>query len=156
MINMKKCRNALVLFAIVIALTSCLYKDLPTYPSFEGNSITSVYVEYRYNGNQKMYGSPIVVAQKLVVTQTINETNSVINVKLTIPAASGGFTTDEIAKVSLSNLLMSFDISTAASIVATGSTSKPGYIGDISKPLTYVVTSASGQQRNWTVNVAPL
>jgi hypothetical protein len=144
-----------VLF-ITMLFSSCLKEGLPKYPLFGENLISNVYVEYRYNSSKLMYGDSVVAYQKLVVSQTIDTVKNTINVTLAVPAANGAFTSTERAKISLSHLVMYFDISTAATIKATGTTPKPGDVGDLSKILTYVVTAANGKQKIWTINVAPL
>jgi hypothetical protein len=144
------------LLIITTLFSSCLKEGLPKYPLFGDNKITNVYVEYRYNSSQQYGGQPVVAYQKLIVSQVIDSASSTIKVTLAVPAANGTFTSVERAKISLNNLVMYFDISTAATITAAGGTSKPGDVGDFSKPLSYVVTAANGQKRTWTVNVAPL
>jgi len=156
MTNQIKCRIALVLFTVLTAFSSCLKKDLPAYPLWNGTIINNVYVEYRYNSNQLMYGDSVVAYQKLIVAQVIDSTNNIITVTLTIPAANGTFTADQRARINLTHLWMYFDLSTSASIAATGSTPKPGDVGDLSKSLTYQVTAADGTKRLWTINVAPI
>ncbi|SDS92336.1 hypothetical protein SAMN05216490_2100 [Mucilaginibacter mallensis] len=137
--------------------SSCLKEGLPKYPLFGGNAITNVYVQYRYNSSPNVAGGDSVVAiQNLIVAQVIDTVNNTVNISLAVPAANGTFTAAVRANVNLSHLIMSFDISTAASMAAAGNTPKPGYVGDISKPLTYVVTAANGKKRTWTVTVAPL
>ncbi len=144
------------LLIITTLFSSCLKEGLPNYPLFGDNKITNVYVEYRYNSSQQHGGQPVVAYQKLIVSQVIDSASSTIKVTLAVPAANGTLTSAERAKISLNNLVMYFDISTAATITAAGGTPKPGDAGDLSKSLSYVVTAANGKKRTWTVNVAPL
>ena len=146
----------LVVLVTAMLFSSCLKEGLPKYPLFAGNAITNVYVEYRYNSSQQYGGQPVVAYQKLVVSQVIDSAHSTINVTLAVPAANGTFTSTERAKINLNNLVMYFDVTTAASMTAAAGTPKPGDVGDLSKPLSYVVTAANGQKRTWTVIVAPL
>ena len=153
-INLKLILGVLLISTL---FSSCLKEGLPKYPLFGGNAITNVYVQFRYNSPPKVAGVDSVVAyQNLVVSPVIDTVNNTINVTLAVPAATGTFTPAERASISLNHLIMYFDISTAASLAAVGSTPKPGDAGDLSNPLTYVVTAANGQKRSWTVNVAAL
>lgn len=145
------------IFLIMTLLTSCLKKDLPNYPLWDGNYINNVYVEYRWQDTTQLYnGQPVVAYQKLKVTQTIDSTNNTINVTLTVPAANGSFTAAQRANVNLRNLWIYFDISNSATLKAVGKTPAPGDSANLSQPLTYEVTAANGQKRTWTVIVAPL
>jgi hypothetical protein len=154
--NKRFLRIILGVLFITTFFSSCIKQGLPTYPLFGGNNITNVYVEYRYNTSQLSGGDSVVGYQKLVVAQSIDTVHGVVNVTLTVPAANGSFTAAQRANISLTHLVMYFDISTAASIAVVGNTPKPGYAGDLSQPLTYTVTAANGQKRTWTINVAPL
>jgi len=148
-----KLNLALVATFIITMLSSCLKKDLPAYPEFDGNEITLVNVEYRFNGSQMMNGQPVVAYQKLTVAQTVDKPNSAINVVITVPPAGGTFTAVEKAKVSQTNLWFYMNISTAATIAPTEGTPKLGDPTDATKPLKYVVTAADGSKKVWTINV---
>ncbi|WP_316824107.1 DUF5018-related domain-containing protein [Pedobacter miscanthi] len=145
---------SLLMMLISLALfSSCLKKDLKDYPLFDANEITLVNAEYRFNGTATMNGQPVVAYQKLTVTQTVDKTNSIINVVIAVPATNGQFTAAEKAKVVQTKLWLYFNISTAASISPTGGTPALGDPTDATKPLKYVVTAANGASRVWTVNV---
>lgn len=139
---------------ILLFFVSCLKRDLPELPSYHGNDITSVYIEYRFLDESQMYnGAPVVAYQKLIVNQQIDTVDHTINIDITVPAANGSFTEEERSQVKLKKLWPYFDISTAASINATGSTPAPGDLTDCSTPLTYEVKAANGQVKNWEIIV---
>lgn len=147
-------KKFMLLGLVISALcSSCLKKDLPEYPAFDGNEITLVNAEHRFNGSGNMNGQPIVAYQKLNVTQTVDKTNATINVTISVPAASGQFTATEKAKVVQSRLWFYFNISTAATIAPTAGTPTLGDPTDATKPLKYVVTAANGASRVWTINI---
>jgi hypothetical protein len=141
------------MLASLALFSSCLKKDLKDYPLFDTNEITLVNAEYRFNGSGTMNGQPIVAYQKLTVTQTVDQTNSVINVTIAVPAANGQFTASEKAKVVQNKLWFYMNISTAATISPTGGTPALGDPTDATQPLKYVVTAANGTSRVWTINV---
>ena len=145
-------------FALVLCtlFSACLKKDLPVLPLFEGNEVTLVNVEYRYNGSGTMNGQPIVAYQKLTASQAIDATTSTITVTLTIPGTSGSFTSAERANVKLTHLWPYFNISTAATMKGINGTPNPGNITDCSKPLTYEVVAANGAKKTWTIKFNPL
>lgn len=136
-----------------VLCTSCLKKDLPEYPAFDGNEITLVNAEHRFNGTATMNGQPVVAYQKLALAQQVDKTSSTINVQITVPAATGQFTAAEKAKVVQSKLWFYMNISTAATISPTGGTPALGDPTDATKSLKYVVTAANGTSRVWTINV---
>ncbi len=148
---------SIIILLIMTLFSSCLKKDLPNYPLWDGNYIDNVYVEYRWQDTTQTYnGQPVVAYQKLNVAQTIDSVNNTINITLTVPAANGSFTSAQRAKVRLSHLWIYFDISNSATIKGIGKTPAPGDSANLSQPLTYEVTAANGQKRTWTVNIAPL
>lgn len=146
-----------ILIFVVVMSGSCLRKDLPNLPLYVGNSITNFYVEFRFEDTTTLYnGQPVVAYQKLVVSQSIDTTAHTITASINVPAVNGKFTAAQRAKVSLNALWPYFDISTAATIKAVGSTPAAGDVTDCGKPLTYQVTSASGKSQTWTVTVTAL
>lgn len=147
--------NKIAILGLMLSVlcTSCLKKNLPEYPAFDGNEITLVNVEHRFNGSGTMNGQPIVAYQKLTLNQTVDKTNSIINVAIVVPAANGQFTAAEKAKVLQNKLWFYMNISTAASISPTGGTAALGDPTDATKPLKYVVTAANGVTRVWTINI---
>ncbi|SDF50685.1 hypothetical protein SAMN05216464_11941 [Mucilaginibacter pineti] len=134
-------------------MSSCLKKSLPEYPSFNENEISLVNAEYRFDGGQTMNGQPVVAYQKLNVTQTVDESNSTINIIISVPAANDQFTAEEKAKVVQTNLWFYMNISTAATIKPVTGTPALGDPTDATKPLKYEVTAANGNKRVWTINV---
>ncbi|WET68729.1 hypothetical protein [Sphingobacterium sp.] len=156
----KKSKYAtLVIIAMISMLvSSCLKKDLPDYPLFDGNSITVVNAEHRFKSRIKtMHGEPIVVMKGLTVSSQVDDANSVINVSVTVPAAETGsgadFTADEKANVKQNALWFYYTISTAATLAPLDGTAKPGDPADGTKPLKYRVTAANGKTRDWVINV---
>ncbi|WP_439581654.1 DUF5018-related domain-containing protein [Dyadobacter bucti] len=142
-----------VLGSLSFLLSSCLKKDLPVLPLWDGNEITLVNIEHRFNGTGVINGQPVVAYQKLVAANQIDVQNATINLQVSVPDPSGQFTAKEKAKVSQSRLWVYMNISTAATIAPVEGTAKPGDAADLTKPLKYEVTAANGSKRTWTVNV---
>lgn len=143
----------LLLLLITLASSSCLKRDLPDLPLYDQNEITLVNTEYRFSGSGTMNGQPIVAYQKLDVAQQVNKETGTINVQITVPAASGQFTTEERNKVVQTHLWFYYNVSTAATMKAIDGTPAPGDPADATKPLKYEVTAANGAKKVWTVNV---
>lgn len=151
----------IVLSAMAVVITfmfsACLKKGLDDFPLWGDSEISNAYVEVRYNTNQIYQGDSVVGYQRLTeVSKTIDTNANTINLKLDIPAASGTFTASKRSVVSLSNVILYFDISTAASMKGIDGTPNPGYVTDATKPLYYEVTAADGSKTKWTVTVDPL
>lgn len=146
-------KNFIVFMAVSLVLTSCLKKGLDNFPSWNQNDITNISVEYRYNGANNYNGQPVVEYKGLPVSRTIDKTAKTISMSITVPAASGAFTTAIRNGVTQSNIIPYFDISTAASMQGTDGTPNPGNVTDMTKPLKYKVTAANGSSTVWTVTV---
>lgn len=145
------------LAVIGLSISSCLKKDLEDFPTWEKNLIDNVYVEVRFNTSQTYNGQPVVGYQRLDVIKTTKDTiANTIALELGIPAAAGEFKSLIRQQVSLSNVFLYFDVSTAASMQGIDGTPNPGYRTDASKPLTYEVTAGNGSKRKWTITIAPL
>lgn len=142
------------LLFMLILFSSCLKKNLPAYPLWDGNAINNVYIEYRYNSDQMYDGKPVAAYQRLSVEQIIDSAQSKITLNITVPAASGSFSSAIRDQVSQTKLWVYFDLSTAAIITPTGDTPKPGYSTDLTKPQSYIVTAANGQKHTWTIVVS--
>lgn len=144
---------------IIIAMlfTSCLKKGLPELPLADGNAITLVNAEYRFeSGAKNMNGQSIVTNRTLTVVQgNIDKVNGIINVAISVPAAGSpvDFTAAEKAKVVQTKIWFNVNLSTAATISPTGGTPALGDPTDATKPLKYVVTAANGDVKVWTINV---
>ena len=156
--NISKKLQFLVLGMLTILNTSCLKKDLPEYPLFDGNSIMVVNAEHRFESRIKtMHGEPIVVMKGLSISSQIDENASVINITVKVPAAETGtnadFNVEEKANVKQNSLWFYYTISTAATITPIDGTAKPGDPADGTKPLKYRVTAADGTSRDWTINI---
>ncbi|MCY4780034.1 hypothetical protein ORI89_10260 [Sphingobacterium sp. UT-1RO-CII-1] len=146
-----------VLFLSVLA-SSCLKKDLPEYPLFDGNSISVVNAEHRFKSRIKtMHGEPIITMKGLTVNSKIDEASGTIDVTVIIPEAETGsgadFTAEEKTLVKQNSIWFYYTISTAATMTPLDGTAKPGDPADATKPLKYRVTAANGQSKDWTVNV---
>jgi hypothetical protein len=142
------------LFFFATLFSSCLKSNLPTFPLDNGDYINNVYLEYRYESGQTYDGQPVVAYQRLTVNQTIDSANNTISLAVTVPQASGSFSDSIRNLVSQSELWSYFDISTAATMSSVGTTPKPGFSTDFTKPQTYQVTAANGNKRTWTVIIS--
>ncbi len=134
-------------------LSSCLKHNLPDYPEWGKTMISNVYVEYRYNSNEDYNGKPVVNYERLDVSQNIDTTSGEITLDITVPQASGSFTNNVRNQVSQDDLILYFDLSTAAKMTPVGDTPGPGYSTDLTEPQKYIVTAADGSQKTWTITV---
>lgn len=141
------------LLCIVTLFSSCLKKDLPAYPLWDGTNIDNVYLEYRYNGALNYNGSPIVEYKRLTVAKTVVDATSTINLVVTVPDANGSFTAAERDKVTQNGLIMYFDVSTAASVAPVSGSPKLGELTNLAVPQKYEVTAANGTKKTWTITV---
>jgi hypothetical protein len=161
-LTMKKMRFifAGLIYCSLTLLTSCLKSGLADLPVYTDCDITNIYFEYRYEDPTALWidGSPIVKYITLVVaTKTIDAAANTVTVGINVPAASGTFTTAERAKVALTNIVCTMNISTAATIAPLEGAPKLGVPGDFSAIRKYLVTAADGKTtKTWTVTITAL
>lgn len=131
--------------------------ELPVYTDAD---ITNIYFEYRYKDAATTWtdGSLVVKYVTLTLTtKTIDNTSNTVTVALSVPTASGTFTSAERAKVALTNIVGMTNVSTAAKIEPVEGASELGVPGDFSSPRKYKVTAADGKTtKTWTINVTGL
>lgn len=138
--------------AFVLLFSSCLKKDLPALPLWNGTEVTNVYFEYRYLDTANLWqGAPVAAYQALDVIRTVDTAHSTINLAVTVPPVKGSFDAVQRAKVSQDHLWCYMDVSTAATVTPVGDAPAPGYFGDFTKPQQYKVTAADGSSQVWTL-----
>jgi hypothetical protein len=135
--------------------TSCLHHDLENLPEFEEAEITGIQrVEYRYkdqNDISVVDGEPIV--KYVTLTNSYNIENNTVSIDVTVPADLSTLPEEERERISASNLSVMVAISTAARLTPVGNSPLLGTPGDWSKPNQYLVTSANGTSKTWTIRI---
>lgn len=153
---MKKILYKLFLLVAVLSFTSCLDANLDELPVYEEADITSVSaVQYRYISDQKSpaSGENIVEEVNLGYTGDINAESATVKIKVTKPET---FPADQVNNLSKSNLVVVVTLSTAARLTPADGSPKLGVPADWSKAHKYIVTSASGVKKEWTIEVVSL
>lgn len=159
---MKKIKFILagLMFFSLTSLTSCLKSGLDDLESYSSADITNIYFEYRYEDSSDLWtdGSSIVKYVTLTFdSKTINSTSNSVAVSLSVPDENGTFTANERAKVDLTNLICSTNLSTAAKIEPVGDSPSLGEPGDFSSSREYLVTAADGTTtKTWTITISAL
>ena len=142
----------LLLLMCVPIISSCSKEDLPAYEEAE---ITKVGAYHRFYSGDKdaITGENIVAEKELDRTNNIDSEHGVATAVFTIPAAGGKFTEAERAKVSLSNLVVYVNVSTAARVTPLDGSPKIGVPADWTREHKYSVMAADGTKKIWTVKV---
>ncbi len=159
---MKKIKFILVglMFCSLTLFTSCLKSGLDVLPTFTDADISNIYFEYRYADATTKWsdGTSIVKYVTLTVaSKTIDTSANTATVTITVPAASGTFTTTERAKVALTNIVCTTNVSTAAKVEPVDGAPSLGIPGDFSTSRKYLVTAADGKTtKTWTITVTAL
>jgi len=145
---MKKILSIFSILVMSLFMTSCLESNLDDLPSYTDAEITDVKFEYRYIG-QNIDSDQLFVKQ-LKVSTTIDSDNATVTVDITVPEADNVLTEEEREKVSLTNLVCYFYISTAAEVK---SAEIPlGVPSDFSaKEAKYTIMAADGSTKDWTL-----
>ena len=134
-------------------IASCSKEDLPAYEEAE---ITKVGAYHRFYSGDKdaLTGENIVAEKELDRTNDIDSDNGIATAVFTIPAAGGKFTEAERSKVSLNNLVVYVNISTAARVTPLDGSPKFGVPADWTQEHNYSVMSADGTKKIWTIKVS--
>lgn len=146
---------------ITMGFSSCLKSGLDTdLPKFQDAMMTDVFMEYLYEDAGAGSG-PVVRAVSMSLSdkqfKKKEDTGAALDSAIftvTVPAASGSFTTAERAKVTTANLSFMCNISTAATMVPVDGSPQPGVPGDFSQPRKYKIIAADGSSREWVVRMA--
>ncbi|MCI6213770.1 DUF5018-related domain-containing protein [Bacteroides heparinolyticus] len=138
---------------LYIPFTSSCKDDLEAYAEAE---ITSVGAYHRYYTTEKdaLTGEFKVAEKELEKSNTINADAGTVTATFTLPVSGGSFTDEERTKVSLSRLVVYFNVSTAARVMPIEDSPRLGTPGDWTSEHRYIVTAADGTQKTWTVKVA--
>lgn len=149
-----------VLFLSILFLSSCLKSNLEDLPAFEEANITDVKFDFRFkdmNDISPLDNEPMVKVVSLVVeNKKINETEGTIICTLRLPSANASFTEEIRNKVTLSNIVGKFNLSTAAKISPLSGSPVLGQPGDFSVPREYEVIAANGSTKKWTITIIGL
>ena len=134
-------------------IASCSKADLPAY---EEAAIPKVGAYHRFYSGDKdaLTGENIVAQKELDRTNDIDSDNGIATAVFTIPAAGGKFTEAERAKVSLNNLVVYVNISTAARVTPLDGSPKFGVPADWTQEHKYSVMAADGTKKIWTIKVS--
>lgn len=151
---MKKYIYIIVLITFPLLFTSCLKDGLDEVEYSTECEVTTVAFEHRWTIELDVEGIYSLYFKDLTVDQSIDSENQTIMVNLTVPDTDNTFTQEERDKVSLSSLACSFVVSHAASVMPLDGAPKLGTLGDYSaKSYRYRVTSASGNYKDWTLQI---
>lgn len=160
--------NRYNLFVVILGLTlflpSCMKHGLDdNLPKFKDALITDVFMEYRFeDATATSGGSPVVRIVSLGISNkqflkkedTPGAAADSVVFDVTVPPASGAFTTVERDKVTKEKIVLMSNISTAATMEPLEGAPRAGVPGDFSQPRKYKVTAADGSSRTWIVRIA--
>lgn len=133
-------------------LTACSWEELPSYEEAE---ISAVQLYHRWASTDKdpITGEPVVKEKRLNCESAVDSENGVINVKVTVPEASGDFSEDVRNQVTQSKLWGQVTVSTAARITPIDGTAALGTPDDWTKDKKFSVKAANGTTKIWTIKV---
>lgn len=151
---MKYIKYIVAMAVAVLSLSSCLESNLEDLDTFEGNDIQSGYAFYRYIDSTTTIpasGEYAVKQKQLQQTaQSIDTLNATCSFSFSIPS---NFTDTEKAGVSIDKLVVMVSVSSGAIVTPVDDSPKLGVPADWSEPHKYKITSASGEEKVWTISV---
>lgn len=152
-INLSKMKWLMLLAICLPFIAACDKADLPAYEEAE---ITKVGAYHRFYSGDKdaLTGENIVAEKELGSNFKIDSDKGIASALLTIPEAGGKFTEAERGKVSLNNLVVYVNVSTAARVTPMEGAPKFGVPADWTKEYKYSILAADGTTKVWTVKVS--
>ncbi len=155
---MKKILSGILMMLSVVLFSSCLESNLQDLPVFTDSDISAVrYADFRYEYSETV--DNVTTKTEKFVTLTVKSSSvsgNVVSCVLTVPDATGTFTTTVRNTVALNNIALGVTVSSAARITPLSGAPAFGQPGDWSKPNKYLVTAADGSQKEWTIQVTQL
>lgn len=151
--------QAIFIIFVSVSLNSCLTGNLEDLPAFEEALITDVKFDFRYKDETAVWidGQPTVKVVVLTVgDKVIDKVAGTVTCTLTVPPASGPFTSEIRNQVSLSSIVGKFNISTGAGIAPLSNAPVLGVPGDFSSARQYNVTAANSASKTWTITITAL
>lgn len=148
-----------LLTVLMVSLTSCLKSDMEEVEGSTNCELSNVEFEYRWTADiigsdGKPTGVSELQYKKLDVAKTIDKDNGKVTLKLTVPKVSGNFTGEIRDKVSLSNIVGMFTVSSACNVKPLNGAPKLGVVGNFSeKTYTYRLTAAAGNYIDWVIDI---
>ena len=142
----------LSLLFCTFALSACSWEDLPSY---EEANISAVQFYYRWASDVKdpITQEPIVKEVRLNTTSVVNTDAGTIEATVTVPAASGDFTTAVRNQVSQHPLWAQVTVSTAARITPVDGAAALGTPDDWSQERKFSVKAANGNTKIWKIKI---
>lgn len=142
----------------LLAMSSCLKKDLPEMNNSSLNDISDFNLYYKYIDTViDNKGTPQETTRILAKTVQLNRAKTISHDTVYVtPSFPAGFPRSEKTKVSLSKIWGYANIPEAAVISPVGASPALGKPGDFTKPAEYQVMAANGAKKNWIVSVSPL
>uniref|UniRef100_A0AB33JJ36 DUF5018 domain-containing protein n=1 Tax=Prevotella sp. GTC17262 TaxID=3236797 RepID=A0AB33JJ36_9BACT len=143
-----------MMIVTLFTFTSCLESGLEELDTYEGKDITSSYVYYRYVDKASTIpasGEAVVKQLQLNAKQTIDAEKGTCEIVASLPK---NFPSAEKGNISLANLMVAVQLSTAAVIEPIGDAPKLGVPADWSQSHKYTIKAADGSKKEWTLTVS--
>lgn len=139
---------------VMIALTGCIdhgFDELDTYSNANIESVNGVFYRWKTSSTDPLTGEPLVRQVQLSrVSQEIDADAATCTYTAT-PATN--FPEDQLSSLSISNLVVVLNISTAATITPIQGSPALGVPADWSQPHMYRIKAADGSYKDWTVTI---
>lgn len=146
--------NFFMMTLVAMVCTSCLESNLEELETYTGNEITSVQgVYYRYYSSDIINASGEQAVKQVSLSVSNIQKNveaGTLNFNVSLPT---NFPEEEKNNVNVGNLVVVFNISTAAVVEPLDNSPKLGTPGDWSKPNKYKVKAADGDEKIWTATM---
>lgn len=151
-------KNNILLVILLTLFTACLTNNLDELPVYDESNVTNVGFLYRFTSDEKGANNELKVKEITLSLdeKAINNDKASIVVSLKIPAVSKEFTQEERDKVNLKNIIVYFNVSTAANVEPIDGSPELGVPGDFAQLRKYKVIAANGDSKVWTLTIKSL
>ncbi len=151
---MKKYVPLFILTWMVIMCTSCLTGNLEELETYTANEITGIQgVYYRYYSAETIPASGEQAIKQIQLTVSdlqLNAEKGTLDFTVSLPT---GFPNDEKENVSINELVVVLNVSSASLVEPIGDAPILGAPGDWSKPNQYKIKAANGDEKVWTLSL---
>jgi len=140
--------------ALSLITTSCIDWGLDELPVYHDAQMLGLNFEYRYTV-ENSNGVEQMAVKKMTTNVTVSDEAGTVSAVITIPEASGTFTSEIASQVNLTNIIGYASVSTGASIDPLEGAPELGLTGNFTSPVKYKVTAADGSTTKiYTVTVS--
>lgn len=143
----------LLLIALAPVLASCSWEELPAYEDANIDNAAFYYRFYDPTAKDPITGEAMVRNVPLTTSASSDADAGTVSVSITVPETNFASFPGIYEQVSLSNLVGTITVSTAARVEVADNHKVLGVPDDWTEPHAVIVKAANGTTKKWTITV---